>query len=127
MSIGHEEMAALAQCHAVAGKTDEARQVLGRCPPIESAAGNVARGISQVYAALGGTDRAFALLQRAYEAKAEVFGMMLVDPKWDPFRSALCRLPRESWTQQQRSAPIFPWRLLGYRIVILAFNTRIHP
>ncbi len=87
MNIGQEEMAALAQCHAIAGRSEEARQILSRCPPRESAGGNLARGIAQVYVALGDVDAAFQWLHRACEAKSEALGMLLVDPKWDPIRS----------------------------------------
>ena len=46
-------MAALAQCYAVAGRQEEARELLGRCPPRESAGGNLTRGIALVHLALG--------------------------------------------------------------------------
>ncbi|MGA9121332.1 MAG: tetratricopeptide repeat protein, partial [Bacteroidota bacterium] len=84
---GPEETAALAQCYAVAGRKEEARELLGRCPPRESAGGNLARGIALVYVALGENDQAFAWLERAYETKAEALGMLRVDPKLDPLRS----------------------------------------
>jgi tetratricopeptide (TPR) repeat protein len=84
---GLEEMAALAQCYAVAGRQEEARELLGRCPPRESAGGNLTRGIALVHLALGDSDLAFAWLERAYETKAEALGTLRVDPKLDPLRS----------------------------------------
>lgn len=84
---GAEEMAALAQCYAVAGRKKDAQELLARCPPRESAGGNVARGIALVYVALGDVDLAFAWLERACETKSEALGMLRVDPKLDPIRS----------------------------------------
>ena len=85
--IGPEETAALAQCYAAAGRKKEARELLERCPPMESAGGNVARGISLVYVGLGEFETAFTWLERACETKAESLGMLRVDPKLDPIRS----------------------------------------
>jgi serine/threonine-protein kinase len=85
--MGFEGTAALAQCYAVAGRKEEALELLGRCPPRESARGNLARSIALAHAGLGETDLAFTWLERAYETKAEAMGMLLVDPKMDPLRS----------------------------------------
>jgi tetratricopeptide (TPR) repeat protein len=84
---GPEEIAALAQCYAASGRSDDARELLEHCPPRESAEGNLARGIALVYVALGDVDLAFPWLERAFETKAEAMGTLRVDPKLDPIRS----------------------------------------
>ena len=84
---GQEGAAALAYCYAAAGRTSEARDLLGRCPPIDAAGGNLARGIALIHVALGEYDVAFSWLERAFEMKAEAIGTLRVDPKLDPIRS----------------------------------------
>jgi serine/threonine protein kinase len=85
--MGFEETAARAQCYAAAGMRGEAIDLLHRCPPRESAEGNLARGVALAYIALGNHDLAFSWLERAYETGAEALGTLRVDPKLDPIRS----------------------------------------
>jgi serine/threonine protein kinase/Tfp pilus assembly protein PilF len=84
---GPEQVAALALLKAAGGQTREARTLLSQCPDRESSAGNLARAVALVHIALGEVDTAFNWLERAYEARAESMGILLVDPKIDPLRS----------------------------------------
>jgi hypothetical protein len=80
-------LAAIACCHAAAGRPDKARAILQTLESVQTNNGNLFRGIALVYAALGEPDKAFPWLDKGCDLKAESLCTVRVDPKLDPIRS----------------------------------------
>jgi len=75
----------LAQGMAVAGRTREARQLLGGLEHLKTLRTG-AWGMAALYTALGDKDQAFAWLQRARDDRFIIFASLKVDPAFDSLR-----------------------------------------
>ncbi len=82
-----ETMVWRAQLYAAAGKNSEALRILGELKPETLTSGNSFRALALVYAGLHDNDRAFDLLERAFELRADSLCSLRVDPKIDSLRS----------------------------------------
>ena len=70
------------------GKTAEARTILSQFLELSQRKYVSPEQIALIYANLGEKDRAFAWLDRAYEARsANLITVMLASPAYDPLRS----------------------------------------
>jgi serine/threonine-protein kinase len=78
---------ALAQCFAAAGRTEKVEALMLQILAANPTGGNLCRGIALVYASTGEIDKAFAWLEKAFEARAEAITTIKVDPKVDPLRA----------------------------------------
>jgi TolB-like protein len=77
----------LAHTYAVAGRVDEARRLLGE---LEAAAADryvSPYSLAAVYTGLGETERAFELLNRAFDTRDRGMGWIRVAPRFDPLRA----------------------------------------
>jgi len=73
----------VAWVHAVAGREEEARKILGKAKPEVTNPGFLA----EIHALLGEKDEAFACLEKAYEQHHIRLGLIKVNPGLDPLRS----------------------------------------
>jgi tetratricopeptide (TPR) repeat protein len=80
-------VAAQACAYAAAGDTTEARTRLGELEKLSEERFVDPFWISAVYVALGEHDRAFEMLERAYEAGSMRLPNVSVDPKFDALRN----------------------------------------
>jgi serine/threonine-protein kinase len=80
-------MAYLGNTYAMAGKRDEALKALTELQERAAREHVSGYGFALIYAGLGDADRAFAALQKAYEARDEVMLQLNVDPAIDGLRS----------------------------------------
>jgi tetratricopeptide (TPR) repeat protein len=72
---------------AAAGRTKEAREVLGTLEALARKRYLPPYAIALVHAGLGERERAFHWLDRAYEVRDVHLVFLTVDPKWDPYRA----------------------------------------
>jgi tetratricopeptide (TPR) repeat protein len=77
----------LAQLYAVAGRKEEARQIIANTDMGKCLGGNDHRSMALVHASLGDRDRAFEWLEKSYRMHEESLCSMKIDPKMDPLRS----------------------------------------
>jgi len=78
---------ALGHAYALAGRTREARKLLGNLE--DSSKGGCVAGyhVAAIYAALGDNDRVFECLEKAYEDRSLWMAHLRVMPRLDPLRS----------------------------------------
>ncbi|HUR31678.1 MAG TPA: tetratricopeptide repeat protein, partial [Saprospiraceae bacterium] len=76
----------LAHIYAVAGKIEEAQQLVDDVLVHHVLGENDYRGMALIYAALGETDTAFKWLDKSYERHEPSLSSLKVDPKMDPLR-----------------------------------------
>ena len=79
-----EASVALARCYALAGKNDEAINLINKIDLENLENGNLYRAIAIVYIALNNKDSALKYLEKAIEKKAESMCMLKIDPKLEP-------------------------------------------
>jgi eukaryotic-like serine/threonine-protein kinase len=79
--------AELGHVYAVAGKQVEARQILAELQALTGAQAISPYNLAVIYAGLGDKDQAFALLQKAYDEKADRLAYLGVDPRLKPLRN----------------------------------------
>ena len=82
-----EDAAHLAHTYALAGKTDEAEQILNNLIALSKRKYVSAHDIAMIYVALGDTDAAFKWLEQAYEEHSYRLAWSKVDPKLDRVRT----------------------------------------
>lgn len=82
-----DEPAALGLAYALSGKTVEARKILDELKQRSERKYLSPTVIAALYGALGEKDRAFALLDKAYEERDFLLVMLKVEPMFDPLRS----------------------------------------
>jgi TolB-like protein/DNA-binding SARP family transcriptional activator len=71
---------------ALAGRANEARSILDQVPADQAARPMGALSLAQVYGELGEPDRAFALLDVAYQTRPGRMSVLKVDPRFDALR-----------------------------------------
>jgi len=79
----------LGRAYALAGRDEEARQVLNRLNEASMKVYVSSLDIAIILAALGEKERAFELLERAYAERADHLPYSKVNPRLDPLRSDL--------------------------------------
>jgi len=79
----------LGRAYALAGRDEEARQVLGRLIEASKEVYVSSLDIAIIHAALGQKERAFELLEQAYAERADHLPYSKVNPRLDPLRSDL--------------------------------------
>ena len=78
----------LAHTYAVSGRTDEARRLLGELEAAAAADRYVSPySLAAVYTGLGETERAFEMLNRAFETRDRGMSWIRVAPRFDPLRA----------------------------------------
>ncbi len=77
----------VAREYALAGKKDEARQILNELKTLSKQQYVAPYMIAIVYAALGDREQAFEWLERVYADKSYYVVWLKVDPIWDSFRA----------------------------------------
>jgi Flp pilus assembly protein TadD len=82
----NEDAAHLAHTYALAGKTEEAKQILNNLIALSKREYVSAHDIATIYVALGDTDVAFKWLEQAYEEHSYRLAWSKVDPKLDRLR-----------------------------------------
>jgi TolB-like protein/Tfp pilus assembly protein PilF len=82
-----EIMAELGHAYAVAGRNDEARQVLSELLELSERRHVSPYGIAIVQLGLRDTDQAFAWLEKAYAGRSHFMPLVGVDPRLDGLRS----------------------------------------
>ena len=80
-------MGLLGYAYASAGKMDEAQAILDQLEKITPPRYVAPYTRAQIYIALGDKDRAFVWLEKAYEERTWLMGILKVDPLFDPLRS----------------------------------------
>lgn len=80
---------ALAEIYAIAGRKDEAKQILKDVEAGNLFSANDYRGVALVYIALGDQDMTFKWLEKSYEHHEESLCSIKVDKKWHSIRSDL--------------------------------------
>jgi len=81
-----ENAAHVAHTYALAGKTEEAKQILNNLIALSKREYVSAHDIATIYVALGDTDVAFKWLEQAYEEHSYRMAWSKVDPKLDSLR-----------------------------------------
>jgi tetratricopeptide (TPR) repeat protein len=84
---GPDEPAALGFAYALSGKTGEARKILDELNQRSERKYLSPTVIASLYGALGEKDRAFALLEKAYDERDFLLVLLKVEPLFDPLRS----------------------------------------
>jgi eukaryotic-like serine/threonine-protein kinase len=79
--------AELGHVYAAAGKQAEARQILAELQALTGAQAISPYNLAVIYAGLGDKDQAFAMLQNAYDEKADRLAYLGVDPRLKPLRN----------------------------------------
>ena len=79
--------AELGHVYAVAGKQAEARQILAELQALTGAQAISPYNLAVIYAGLGDKDRAFEMLQNAYDERADRLAYLGVDPRLKPLRN----------------------------------------
>ncbi len=79
--------AELAHVYAVAGKHAEARQIVTELSALTGPKAISSYNLAVIYAGLGDKDQAFALLQKAYDERADRLAYLGVDPRLKPLRN----------------------------------------
>ncbi len=79
--------AELAHVYAVAGKQAEARQLVAELSALTGPKAISPYNLAVIYAGLGEKDQAFALLQKAYDERADRLAYLGVDPRLKPLRN----------------------------------------
>jgi hypothetical protein len=79
--------AELGHVYAVAGKQAEARQILAELQALTGTQAISPYHLAAIYAGLGDKDRAFEMLQAAYDEKADRLAYLGVDPRLKPLRN----------------------------------------
>ncbi len=74
-------LAALGNVHGLSGKTREARSLLERMKSLSREKFVTSYGVALVYAGLGGTDQAFAWLEKAYGERSHWLVWLKLDPR----------------------------------------------
>ncbi|MBS1787084.1 MAG: tetratricopeptide repeat protein, partial [Acidobacteria bacterium] len=82
-----DEPASLACAYALSGKTGEARKILEKLEQQARRKYIASSGLAEIYGALGEKDRAFALLDQAYDERDNMMVLLKVEPTFDPLRS----------------------------------------
>ena len=82
-----EASISLARCYALAGKKDEAIDLIKKIDLDNLKNGNLFRGIAIVYAALDNKEQALKYLEKGIEKKAESMCSIKVDPKLESIRN----------------------------------------
>ncbi|MFZ0455830.1 MAG: protein kinase [Ignavibacteriaceae bacterium] len=82
-----EASIALARCYALAGKNEEAVNLINKIDLENLEDGNLFRAIAIVYIALNKKDSALNYLEKAIEKKAESMCMLKIDPKFEPIHN----------------------------------------
>jgi TolB-like protein len=86
LSGNREGKPALAHAYALAGRTDEARQILGDLKNDHSDRYIASPMIARVHLGLGEIDQAMDWLEKGYEERSNWMSFLKVDPVWDPLR-----------------------------------------
>jgi DNA-binding winged helix-turn-helix (wHTH) protein/TolB-like protein/Tfp pilus assembly protein PilF len=86
-SANPDSRALLGYAYAVAGKKAEGRKILTELEQLAREKYVSPFPIAVAYTGLGGKDRAFAALEKAYEERSWGMGMLRVNPVFDPIRS----------------------------------------
>jgi serine/threonine-protein kinase len=82
-----DEPAMLAHAYALSGKTTEARKILEELKQQANHKYISPGTIADLYFLLGDKDRAFALLEKAYDERDNMVVLLKVEPMFDPLRS----------------------------------------
>jgi len=81
-----DEPASLALAYALSGKPGEARKILGELEQQAKRKYIAPSTLADIYGALGEKDRAFALLDMAYDERDNMMILLKVEPVFDPLR-----------------------------------------
>jgi tetratricopeptide (TPR) repeat protein len=79
-------LAALGHACALAGRTEEAREMLARLTELSKQKHVSPYDLTILHAGLGDRDRALECLERAYDIRSEALVWLKVDPRLDPLR-----------------------------------------
>ena len=90
----------LGHAYAVAGRSDEAREVLHELMRIAETRYVSQYDLALIHLGLGEADEAIAWLERGYSERDHQMIFLKVDPRFDPLRSQPRALPR-----RRRSGP----------------------
>jgi DNA-binding winged helix-turn-helix (wHTH) protein/TolB-like protein/tetratricopeptide (TPR) repeat protein len=82
-----DSRALLAYAYGVAGKRNEARQLLEELQHVAKEKYVSPFPVAATYVGLGETDKAFEMLEKAYAERSWAMGMLKVNPIFDPIRS----------------------------------------
>jgi DNA-binding winged helix-turn-helix (wHTH) protein/TolB-like protein/Flp pilus assembly protein TadD len=82
-----DSRALLGYAYGVAGKRNEARQVLEELQQVAKEKYVSPFPVAATYVGLGETDKAFEMLEKAYVERSWAMGMLKVNPIFDPIRS----------------------------------------
>jgi len=85
-SGNREGKPALAHAYALAGRTEEARQILSEMKNDHSGRYIASPMIARVHLGLGEMDQAIEWLEKGYEERSYWMSFLKVDPVWDPLR-----------------------------------------
>ncbi len=77
----------LAEIYAASGRKEEAKKIIAEIEAGKNLSANDHRGMAQVYAGLGETDKAFLWLEKSYQHHEESLCSLKIDPKMNPLRS----------------------------------------
>src|SRR6516164_1664929 len=86
LSGNREGKPALAHAYALAGRTEQARQILGDLKNDHSDRYIASPMIARVHLGLGEIDQAMDWLEKGYEERSNWMSFLKVDPVWDPLR-----------------------------------------
>ena len=87
LSGNREGKPALAHAYALAGRTEEARQILAEIKGDHSGRYVASPMIARVHLGLGEPDEAMQWLEKGYEERSNWMSFLKVDPVWDPLRN----------------------------------------
>jgi serine/threonine protein kinase/TolB-like protein/Tfp pilus assembly protein PilF len=79
--------ALLGHAYAMTGKRDEALKILGEMNELSNRQYVSPYGIALIYVGLGEKDQTFKWLEKAYDDRIWLMGMLKVEPTFDPIRS----------------------------------------
>ena len=80
-------LADLGYCHAITGRRDEARRLLGELEDWSRREYVDPVSLACLHTGLGEEEAAFALLERAYELRSHMLPKIALDARFDPLRS----------------------------------------
>ena len=86
LSGNREGKPALAHAYALAGRTEQARQILDDLKNDDSGRYIASPMIARVHLGLGEIDQAMEWLEKGYEERSNWMSFLKVDPVWDPLR-----------------------------------------
>jgi serine/threonine-protein kinase len=86
LSGNREGKPALAHAYALAGRMDDARQILEEIKNDHTGRYIASPMIARVHLGLGELEEAMNWLEKGYEERSNWMSFLMVDPVWDPLR-----------------------------------------